>query len=375
MRIAMLTNNHFPPGEGIGQHVSALATRLQDRGHDVQILARGLKPRQWEDRDCHGLRVREYPYLPLKPFHHLMTGRVLQPWLEAGAGGAELLHVHMPLLPPLQTALPILTTFHSPMLTDNAAITEGGVKPWAMRTNARLFSQTYEQWYLDHSRALIAVSHGVRAELDAHYSLAGRIAEVVGNAVDMGFFNPDPTMPRGEHILFVGRLAYRKGLSRLLDAFALLPRSGPRKLELIGTGPLEADLRNQAHRLGIADRVIFRGFLDRSGVREALRRAALFVNPADYETGPLTLLEAMACVVPVVSTRTGLVAEFGSTPPLWLSPANVEGLAGALATAWNQRQDPRNPRKALDLVRSRFAWDQRVDSIEALYERVLSWRR
>ena len=63
---------------------------------------------------------------------------------------------------------------------------------------------------------------------------------------------------------------------------------------------------------GITARVRFAGFLDRAGVRDELRQAACFVNPADYETGPLTLLEAMACGTPVVSTATGLAAEMGA---------------------------------------------------------------
>ncbi|MEO1018734.1 MAG: glycosyltransferase, partial [Pseudomonadota bacterium] len=97
MRIAMLTNNHFPPREGIAQHVKALATRLQARGHEVQIVARGLRGKRWKTQSCEGLAVNEFPYLPLKPFHHLATGRFLQPWLDSGAGGADLIHVHLPL--------------------------------------------------------------------------------------------------------------------------------------------------------------------------------------------------------------------------------------------------------------------------------------
>ena len=70
---------------------------------------------------------------------------------------------------------------------------------------------------------------------------------------------------------------------------------------------------------GIAGRVRFAGFLDRAGVRAELQDAGCFVNPADYETGPLTLLEAMACGTPVVSTATGLAAEMGAAPPLRLA--------------------------------------------------------
>lgn len=374
MRIAMLTNNHFPPGEGIAHHVKAVAQRLEVRGHKVRILARSASSIRWSEQDCEGLAVREYPYWPLKPFHHWATGRVLRPWLREGADGADLLHVHLPLLPPLATDLPVLATFHSPMLTDNAAILEKGWRPRAMRLNARWFSQAYEQWYLDHASTVIAVSNGVRRELQAHYDLDSQRTTVIGNAVDTAFFRPAPKHARGQHILYVGRLGYRKGLGRLLEAFARLQLGPDCRLEIVGSGPLDAALRQQARQLEIADRVIFRGALDREVVREALGRAALFVNPADYETGPLTVLEALATGTPVVSTPTGLVAEMGENPPLWLAPFETAGLAETIETAWSERHMADKSDRGRTLMCDAYDWDRRVDALLALYERAVACR-
>ena len=94
---------------------------------------------------------------------------------------------------------------------------------------------------------------------------------------------------RGPDVLYVGRLGYRKGLFRLLEAFARLPaghraRADPGRRGAARGRPAAA----RGQRSGIAGRVRFAGFLDRMGVRRELRDAACFVNPADYETGPLT---------------------------------------------------------------------------------------
>ena len=367
MRLAFLTNNRFPPREGVGRHVFELARRMQQRGHAVTVLARGGAFARWRDSGVDGLRGRHYPFYPLRPFQQAFTRTELAGWLADGADGAELLHVHLPLLPPLPAHLPLVATFHSPMLADTGAIPERGWRPMLIRANARLFSRRYEQWYLDHAVQTVAVSAAVRRELEAGYRVPNR-PTVVPNGVDANFFAFAPPRGRGPAILYVGRLGYRKGLFRLLEAFARLPRQLASELVLVGEGPLDAALRGRAAALGIADRVRFAGFLDRGGVRAELQEAACFVNPADYETGPLTLLEAMACGTPVVSTATGLAREMGQDPPLLLARPQPGALAAAIVDVL---RDPdgaaTRARDARTLVAGRFDWERAVDRLEWLY--------
>jgi len=254
------------------------------------------------------------------------------------------------------------------MLADSAAIPEHGFEPLALKAYARLFRSLLEQRWLDRADRVIAVSAGVREELAALYRLRGRTPLVLTNGVDVGFFAAAPAGPRERDILYVGRLGWRKGLHRLLEAFARLPERLARRLVLVGEGPLQRELLTHARTLGIAERLDFAGFTGREGVRAHLARAAVAVNPADYESGPLTLLEAMAAGTPVVTTRTGLVAELGDDPPLLVVERTAEALAAGLEAAL---ADPvaaaARARRAQALVRARFDWDRIAGELAALY--------
>ena len=70
MRLALVTNNRFPPREGVARHLLETGRRLAACGHEVRILARaaGLKPRE---RMMAGLHLVEHPGLPLAPLRYL----------------------------------------------------------------------------------------------------------------------------------------------------------------------------------------------------------------------------------------------------------------------------------------------------------------
>ncbi len=371
MRVGLLTNNVMPPREGIGRHVLEIARRLPRRGIEPLIIARGQGLR-WQSLEVEGVPVRLFPYLAVRPLHQEATRLVLQRWLDQGADGCDVLHLHMPLLPPLRTTLRRVVTFHSPLLSDTAAIGEPGLKAALIKANARLVSQAYEHAHIRDAAALVAVSANVQDELARHYRLFGRRVEVIGNGVDPGAFEfrggPRPAGADGRRsVLYLGRLGYRKGLHRLLDAFACLG-DGRLRLELAGEGPLAERLAAQARDLGIAERVRFLGFLEGPALLAALHRAAVFVNPADYESGPLTLLEAMAAGTPVVTTATGLATELDQPRPCIMVERNpldlASGIAGVLA---DPAAAAAMAARARRLVEQRFAWDDVVGRLVQRY--------
>ena len=117
-------------------------------------------------------------------------------------------------------------------------------------------------------------------------------------------------------VLAVGRLDPIKGFEHLVDACAELARGGLRfRCLIVGEGPLRPALEQQVARLGLTGVVELPGAQQQERVRELLHKASVFVLPSvitpsgDRDGIPVALMEAMACGLPVVSTRVSGIPE------------------------------------------------------------------
>ncbi len=137
-------------------------------------------------------------------------------------------------------------------------------------------------------------------------------------------------------VTYTGRLLRGKGLETLVTAFARVSsREGHAHLALVGSGggqvlSNEAELRAQVARLGLEGRATFAGRVD--AVEDWLAASDVFAFPSEFEALGLSLIEASACGLPCVGTRTGGIVdviEDGRTG-LLVPPADADSLAAAI---------------------------------------------
>jgi glycosyltransferase involved in cell wall biosynthesis len=176
-------------------------------------------------------------------------------------------------------------------------------------------------------------------------------AELLGVKVNSAVIpNPVPTMAgaslpgsfRAAHpelagrpiILFLSRFDRKKGLELLLPAFARVQRQIPDAvLVLAGSGDAElvGELKTQARSLGIADHILWAGFLQNEAKLAAFADAAVFVLPSWSENFGVAVIEAMAAGCPViVSDRVAVHGDIEAAKAGYVVPCEVEHLARAL---------------------------------------------
>jgi glycosyltransferase involved in cell wall biosynthesis len=209
---------------------------------------------------------------------------------------------------------------------------------------------------------------------DQHISAAKTCT--IPNGIDLqrfGFSGPRAGGPA----VYVGRLSPEKDVPSLLRAIAFVVAQAPAfRLQIAGDGPCRAELISLARSLGVAENVEFLGEI--KDIPTLLRQASLLVLPSLTEGMPLTILEAMACGLPVIATRVGGIPEAvadGATG-LLVSPGELQHLADALLRIHHKPDLGRQMGQAGRLrAENQFDVRRMVSAYESLYLKLLQDRR
>jgi glycosyltransferase involved in cell wall biosynthesis len=186
------------------------------------------------------------------------------------------------------------------------------------------------------TRRLIAISDAVRSFLERAGHDPAKLVTIHYGLDELPAAPSDPApeaagVPPGAPLaVAVGRLIAQKDHATLLRAFALVHARLPQAtLAILGSGPLEAEIRALAAELGLQDAVVLPG---RTEIRDWLERADVFAHSSRWEGFGIVLLEAMLAGLPVVATRVSAVPEVvvDDETGLLVEPGDHAGLAAHL---------------------------------------------
>jgi glycosyltransferase involved in cell wall biosynthesis len=152
-----------------------------------------------------------------------------------------------------------------------------------------------------------AVSMPVEQEMQRWGISSKKMCNIPSFYLDHDLIGRISAPPKSYDIAFCGRLVANKGLDAVIDSLQYLPDA---RLLIVGDGPLRKEFEKKVRSLGIGNRVTFLGWLPTlEAVLDAVLTARTFVMSSLSEGGPRSALEAMACGMPVVVTRVGIMPE------------------------------------------------------------------
>jgi glycosyltransferase involved in cell wall biosynthesis len=215
-------------------------------------------------------------------------------------------------------------------------LTHPHLYPWIDR---QLYTYKYRQSCL-RADMVVAISQKTADDVHEIFGVPRERIRVAYQSCSPAFLAPsDPddldrlrrtfALPQ-RFVLFVGSLIPRKGAQTLLAALGELPAADRPDLVIVGTGPLEAALRDQARTMGLADRVRFLGRTQDSDLPGLYSLATLFAYPSVGEGFGIPILEALSRQVPVVTSTGSCFAEPGGDAALYVTPGDRAALAQAL---------------------------------------------
>jgi glycosyltransferase involved in cell wall biosynthesis len=303
MKICMILSVPFPPNEGIGYYTYNLSKKLLEKGHEIVVITRGsFKKTQTEI--FNSIEIIRAPYVPIYPFYLKIHGIFVNKVLKSLESNIDLVHIHTPLSPFVKTSLPIITTVHTPMLTDYRQVEIKSIYSLLSKISARFISYPLEKKLIQSSDVITTVTKSVAQELKEFY-FDSKSINVVENGVDEKIFYPkkEKSEKSIKYAMFVGRIDREKGLFDLVECGRYICKERPELYFIIaGKGRDLNKLIKKIKNAGLQDRFIFLGQVNKDNLVKLYQNATLFILPSYHEGLPSVVLEAMSCSLPVIVT-------------------------------------------------------------------------
>jgi glycosyltransferase involved in cell wall biosynthesis len=310
LRVLMILDNCYPAlrGGGAESQVRTLALYMKGLGHRVTILTpRVPYGRQQPIERYEGVPVRRLEYPVIRVVGSFLLWMRLIGFLWRRRDRYDAWHVHIvhyfgtiAVAVGHRLGVPVVAKFSGQWELQGGLLAEGG-SPF-MRFMRRL---------LRRAGAYQAISQSIASALRARELPSDRIA-VLPNAVDLRRFSVhERPVEQGRPLTFVyaGRLQKHKGLDTLITAWAkAFDASSGHRLVLAGAGEDEPKLRELAESLGVTHMLDFVGFTNE--IESVLATADVGVLPSIIEGLSNTLLEYMACGLPVIASRVSGSEDF-----------------------------------------------------------------
>ena len=413
LRICLLSYRGNPRSGGQGIYVRLLSHQLAELGHRVDVwsgppypeLLPGVRliripsldlwneqallrrPRLRALRDP--INVLEYGSTVTGGFPepHTFTQRVVRRFQRRNAfDDYDVVHDNQSLGPgllTLQERLPVVATIHHPVTIDRKIAIRSA--PTLMRRYGQWRWYLFLRLQMQVARRLdriLTVSDASSSDLQRDYGLEADRMRVVGNGINLDVFGPLPGIERRADrlITILSADSPLKGFPHLLDALAMLRRRHPTlRLTVIGSPGLKSPTQRRMAELGVRDMVEFTGKVTAEEIARQYAEATIAVVPSLYEGFGFPAGEAMACEVPVVSSRAGALPEvLGSDGRcgLLVAPGSgaalAEGIEALLADPERQRAMGAAGRKRVEAL---FTWRRAAERTVAVYrERVVEQR-
>jgi glycosyltransferase involved in cell wall biosynthesis len=355
---------------------AGLTAALGGRGHRVTLAALETPGRATVPVAA-GVTLKTFP---ADGGGRYQRSRAFAAWCREAVPAADIVHVHGVWLHPTYAAAAACRAAGVPYIVTP----HGMLDEYAVRQGSAWLKRGY--WWLRERHVVTgaaAIHYLNPAELGkATRGARGRPAFILGNGIPADQLDRLPARGRfrarhpaiGERptVLFLSRLHPKKGLDRLLPAWAAFVRAVPDgRLVIAGRGEAgyEASLDRLIATLGLGRVVVRVGQLVGAEKWEALVDADLFVLPSHQEGFPMAVVEALAAGCPAVVTSACNVPEVAASGcGVEVAGGDMAAFARAAAALW---QD--GPRRAVmaaagrRLVRARYTWESIAADMESVY--------
>ena len=327
-------------------------------------------------------------YAPVQ-FHPLRISLGLAAYLRAAIPNFDIVHVHGLYRFPVTAAAYMSRRYNVPYIIRPHGALDPYMHSRSKAGKIRL-KRLYENWFdLPNLHGAAAIHYTAERERDRAEFLNLRSPSfVIPNALESHWHQSQPERGRlrdrwgvGEApiVLFLGRLTVGKGLDLLVPAFDAVRQIMPNSRLIIAGPDVEGYgdvVRSWVSERGLGQSVQIVGPLQGLDVKQAYVDADVLAQTSHTENFGMTIVEAMACALPVViSDQVGIHNEISRTGAGLVTSCNTDDISRALIMLLG---DPKRRHSmgcaGRDLVQQRYSWPLVVDALDAKYQDIIGSR-
>ena len=362
---------------GSGIVATELGLALASRGHEVHFVVNDIPFRLRDNVKnvfCHLVEPINYPVLNQPPLYLAMASRIAEVVEEHSI---QIWHTHYAIpyasiallardmLPP-ELKFCLITTLHG---TD---ITIVGADPSLYRVT---------KYAMENSCAITTVSEWLKQETEREFQLSKPIQRIynftdpskfkVKNKVDIPFLDKNKKI-----VMHISNFRAVKRVTDVVRVFKKISDKMDAQLIMVGEGPEKVSSVGVARQLGILHMVKYIG--NYQNIEELLPHADLVLQPSEHESFGMVVLEAMACGIPVIATKSGGVKELivdGETGFLCEVGDIVTMADWAIQVLFDNKLKKEIGQKSIERVRKYFSVEKILPQYEELYEKTLKQNR
>ncbi|KAF7489471.1 Phosphatidylinositol N-acetylglucosaminyltransferase subunit A [Sarcoptes scabiei] len=363
----MASDFFYPNIGGVESHIYQLAQCLLKKGHKVIVITHAYDDRRGIRYMTSGLKVIIYHSCFPIVRYILIRERI------------EIVHGHSAF-----SALAHEVMFHAKTLGLKTVFTDHSLFGFA--DASAIITNKLLKVMLSVCNRVICVSHTGKENTALRAGVSPNRIFVIPHPVDTDIFRPLSTSPDvisakefGPNekltIVVLSRLVYRKGIDLLAAVIPQICHQFPFVQFLIGgEGPKRITIEEIVERNSLQSRVKLLGHINPEKVRDVMVQGEIFLNCSLTEAFCIAIIEAAACGLQIISTKVGGIPEVLPEELIWFAEPSVEGIFKGISKAINDRIEGRiiAPKKAHDMVKSFYQWDDILSRILKVYDSVQS---
>jgi glycosyltransferase involved in cell wall biosynthesis len=372
MKILRVVGDIYPDVTGgLEIHAHEMSRMQANCGHEVTVFTsnnNNLPEEEFKD----GYRIVRYSRI-IKIFGNSISLALLIK-LVKNRNNFDIIHAHSHLF--LSTNICALIRFigSSPFIISNHGLMSASAPVWFNT----LYLKTLGKWTLTRADKIICYTDGEKENIEK-LGIDPKKISVIHNGVDTTLFVPRASekIADKKQILWVGRHVPGKGVEYLIEAFSLVQKKIPgTHLVLVGVGPEKMAIEDRIRKLHLQSSVTFIDYLDNTELPGIYKNSDVFVLPSLMEGVPRTILEAMACGVPVVTTNLPHLVGIVDGAGLVVPPKDPALLSNAILTILEDASlAEKMGRRGRNRIEREYSWEDTVAKTLTSYESVIANRR